>query len=162
MKVSEGQRLPDAKLIEVGPEGWQEAQLADLVAGRKVVIFGLPGAYTRTCTAAHLPSFVRTAERFRERGIDAIYCVAVNDAHVMKHWAETSGAFDAGIVMLADWDSELAKALGLAFSAPAVGFKDRMVRCAMIVEDGVIRTLQVETERGVCDLTSGETLLAAL
>ena len=136
-----------------------EIDIAERVAGRKVVIFGLPGAYTATCSAAHLPSFIRTAQAFRDRGVDEVICIAVNDVRVMEHWGRTSGAEEAGITMLADWDSELTKALGLAFSVPGIGFKDRMTRCAMLVEDGVVTVLQLEKEKGVCDLTAGETLL---
>ena len=106
-----------------------------------------------------MPSFIRTADGFRDKGVDDIACISVNDARVMEHWGRTSGAEDAGITMLADWDSELTKALGLEFSVPGVGFKDRMTRCAMLVEDGVVTVLQLEKEKGVCDLTAGETLL---
>lgn len=159
MTIAVGDRLPSATLLRQVGSTVSEIDIAERVAGRKVVIFGLPGAYTATCSAAHLPSFVRTAQAFRDKGVDEVICIAVNDVRVMEHWGRTSGAEEAGITMLADWDSELTKALGLAFSAPAIGFKDRMTRCAMLVEDGVVTVLQLEKEKGVCDLTAGETLL---
>lgn len=159
MTIAVGDRIPSATLInQIGDEVHQ-IDIAELIAGKKAVIFGLPGAYTSICSSAHLPSFIRTADAFRAKGVDEIICVSVNDARVMHHWGESSGAEAAGIRMLADWDSELTKALGLEFSVPAIGFKDRMTRCAMYVEDGEVKVLQFEEDNGVCNLTGGETLL---
>ncbi|MEO0918445.1 MAG: peroxiredoxin [Pseudomonadota bacterium] len=159
MTVAVGDKIPSVKLINQMDGDPEQIDIAERVAGKRVVIFGLPGAYTGICSSAHLPSFIRTADAFRSNGIDEIICVAVNDVRVMNHWGTHSGAHDAGILMLADWDSELTKALGLEFSVPALGFKDRMTRCAMIVEDGVVAVLQFEEDNGTCNLTAGETLL---
>jgi peroxiredoxin len=159
MVIEVGDRLPSAKLLHKGEDGFEEVDLRERLAGRKVVLFGLPGAYTSTCTSAHLPSFIRTIDKFGEKGIDEVICFAVNDVHVMAHWGQTTGATDAGITMLADWDSSFTKSLGLEYSAPPVGFKDRCRRCAMIADDGVVTILQIEEERGVCVMTAGETLL---
>ena len=159
MAIQVGDRLPSAKLLRQQGDTVEVIDIAERARGRRMVIFGLPGAYTATCSAAHLPSFIRTAQAFRDKGVDEIACVAVNDVRVMSHWGRSSGAEDAGITMLADWDSELTKALGLQFTAPAVGFKDRLQRCAMLVEDGVVKVLQLEEKAGACDLTAGETLL---
>ncbi len=157
-----GDRIPSAKLLHKAGDTVTEVDIAERVAGRRVVLFGLPGAYTSTCDTAHLPSFVRTADAFRAKGVDEVICVSVNDVLVIEHWGLASGADAAGITMLADWDCALAKALGLVFSVPAVGLKDRMTRCAMLVEDGEIRILQVEEDSGVCDVTAGETLLGMI
>ena len=159
MTIAVGDRIPSVKLINQVGDEVRQIDIAEQIAGKRAAIFGLPGAYTGICSSAHLPSFIRTADAFRAKGVDEIICVAVNDVRVMSHWGESSGAHAAGILMLADWDSELTKALGLAFSAPAIGFKDRTIRCAMLVEDGVVKVLQLEEEKGVCDLTAGETLL---
>lgn len=159
MTVAVGDRIPSANLISQIGDEVQQIDIAERVAGKRVVLFGLPGAYTSICSSAHLPSFIRTADAFRAKGVDEIICVAVNDARVMSHWARSSGAEDAGILMLADWDSQLTKGLGLEFSVPAIGFKDRMTRCAMFVDDGVVKVLQFEEENGTCNLTAGETLL---
>lgn len=159
MTVQVGDRIPSVKLINQMDGDPEQIDIAARIAGKRAVIFGLPGAYTGICSAAHLPSFIRTADAFRAKGIEEIICVSVNDVRVMNHWGEHSGAHAAGILMLADWDSELTKALGLEFSLPALGFKDRMTRCAMLVEDGVVKVLQFEQDHGVCDLTAGETLL---
>ena len=159
MTVSVGDRIPSVNLINQLGDDVEQIDIAARIAGKRVVIFGLPGAYTGICSSAHLPSFIRTADAIRAKGVDEIICVSVNDVRVMNHWGDGSGAHDAGILMLADWDSELTKSLGLEFSVPALGFKDRMTRCAMLVEDGVGNVLQFEEDNGVCDLTAGETLL---
>lgn len=162
MTVKVGDKIPSVTLPNQIGDTVTQVDLAARTAGRKTVLFGLPGAYTSICSMAHLPSFIRTAEDFRAKGVDEIICVAVNDVRVMKHWGETSGAADAGITMLADWNSVLTKAFGLEFSVPAIGFKDRMTRCAMYIEDGVVKVLQLEEEKGACVLTAGETLLGAI
>lgn len=162
MTVKVGDRIPSVTLpCQVGDEVTQ-VDIAERIAGKKAVIFGMPGAYTSTCSAAHLPSLIRTADGFREKGVEELIVVVVNDARVTEHWGRTTGATDAGITILADWDSQLTKALGLDFSVPAIGFKDRMKRCAIYTEDGVVKILQVEENAGVCDMTSGETLLEAI
>lgn len=159
MTVQVGDKLPDVELLNQVGDTVTPVNIVERTAGRRVVLFGLPGAYTSVCSSAHLPSFIRTADAFRAKGIDEIICVAVNDVRVMEHWGRTSGAAEAGITMLADWDSALTKALGLEFSVPAIGFKDRMSRCAMLIEDGVVKVLQFEEDKGACNLTAGETLL---
>lgn len=159
MVLAVGDELPAAKLLNQIGTTVSEVDINEHAKGKRLVIFGLPGAYTNTCSSAHLPSFIRTAESFRAKGVDELICIAVNDVRVMEHWGRTSGAEEAGILMLADWNSEFTKAIGLEFSVPAVGFKDRLTRCAMLVEDGIVRVLQFEADKTVCDLTAGETLL---
>ena len=159
MTIAVGDKIPSVTLpVQIGDEV-TSVDIAERIAGKRAVIFGLPGAYTGICSSAHLPSFIRTADAFRAKGIEEIICVSVNDVRVMNHWGKSSGAHDAGILMLSDWDSELTKAFGLEFTVPALGFKDRMTRCAMLTDDGVVTALQFEEEHGVCTLTAGETLL---
>lgn len=162
MALSVGDTIPSVTLLHPVDDEVREINLDEFCKGRKVVIFGLPGAYTQTCSAAHLPSFIRTADAFRDRGVDDIACISVNDARIMQHWGQSSGAEAAGIMMLADWNSDFAKAAGLNFTVPAIGFKDRLARCAMVVEDGKITVLKLEENAGACDLTAGETLLEAM
>lgn len=157
--LREGMRLPPARFLRVGPDGPQTVELGPLLAGRKVVVFAVPGAFTPTCDAAHLPSFIRTAEAFRAAGVDEIACISVNDPHVMRRWGAEAGAEAAGILMLADADARFTRAVGMAFSAPEAGFFDRSQRYAMLVEDGVVTALNVEERRGVCEISAGETLL---
>jgi len=158
MTVTTGQTLPDATLAQMGANGPEPVQIAEKVNGRRVVIFGLPGAFTGTCSTIHLPSFMRTKAQFDAKGIDEIICVSVNDAFVMKAWADATGATDAGITLLADHAAEFTKAIGMNYSVPAIGFFDRSKRYAMLVEDGIITHLQID-KPGVCDLSTGESFL---
>jgi len=162
MGLSVGDRLPEADLLVIGENGPEEVALGGLLAGRKVVIFGLPGAFTRTCSTAHLPSFIRTRPALANKGIDEVICVAVNDPFVMQAWGAATGATDAGITMLADAGAEFTKAIGMAFTAPPAGFYDRSMRYALMAEDGVVKLLNVEEKRGVCEMSSGEEMLAQI
>ena len=162
MGVTVGDKLPAINLISKLGDDIKSVDLAAHTAGKKVVLFGLPGAFTGTCNTAHMPSFVRNADAIRAKGVDEIICVSVNDAFAMEAWGESTGAHGAGITMLADWDSELAKSLDMAFSAPPVGLKDRMKRLAMIVENGEITALDIEDNPGECNVTAGEAVLEKL
>ncbi len=162
MTISVGDKLPEGNLMQMGANGPETVTLSSRIKGRKVVIFGLPGAYTGTCTTAHVPSFMRTADQFAAKGVDEILCVSVNDPFVMGAWGESTGASAAGIAMLGDADASLTKALGLAFSAPPVGLIDRSKRYALYAEDGLVKVLHVEESPGVCEASGGEALLAAL
>ena len=162
MTIQTGDTLPDATVIANGAEGPEQVSIGELTKGKTVVIFGLPGAYTGTCTNAHVPSFVRTKEQFDAKGVDAILCIAVNDPFVMGAWGESTGATAAGIRMLADPAAEFTKALGMAFTAPPVGLYDRSKRFAMLVEDGTVKLLNAEDNPGECDISAGETLLGQM
>ena len=159
MTIQVGDRLPEATLRFLGEDGPDEVQLSTKLKGRRVVIFSLPGAFTKTCTAAHMPSFVRTADAFRAAGIDEIICIAVNDIQVLDAWGHHTGATKAGISILGDCDGAYTKSIGLSFDAPPVGYYGRPVRHAMVVNDGVVEVLQIEESRSVCEMTAGETLL---
>jgi peroxiredoxin len=161
MMIDTGQRLPDAELLRVGAEGPETVHLAERLKDRKVILFAVPGAFTPTCDSAHMPSFVRTADALRDKGVNEIICVSVNDAHVMRYWGETTGAAAAGITLLADPDASFTRSLGLLYSNPAVGMLDRSRRYAMLVEDGVITRLHLE-QPGVCEVSTGEAMLGAL
>lgn len=162
MTISKGDKLPAATLTRLGAEGPEPVDMAQLAAGRKLVIFAVPGAYTGVCTTAHVPSFLRTADQFAARGVDEIICISVNDPFVMSAWGESTGATTAGITMLGDADSTFTKAMGMAFSAPPAGLIDRSKRYAMLVEDGTITLLHEEENPGQCDVSAGEALLAAM
>ena len=162
MAITEGDRIPDATLLRPGPDGPEEVRLGSLTEGRKVVIFGLPGAFTGTCTTAHMPSFIRTREQFAEKGVDEVICVAVNDPFVLKAWDEATGASKGGITLLGDAASEFTEAMGMSFSVPSRGLVNRSKRYAMVVEDGTVVTLHEEEGPGVCEVSGGEALLATL
>jgi peroxiredoxin len=162
MSLSKGDKLPAATLTHLGADGPEAVDLASKTAGRKVVIFAVPGAYTGVCTTAHVPSFIRTADQFAAKGVDEIICISVNDPFVMGTWGEATGASAAGITMLGDAESTFTKAMGMDFTAPPAGLIDRSKRYAMLVEDGTITLLHEEENPGQCDVSAGEALLAAL
>ncbi|WP_298840140.1 peroxiredoxin [uncultured Roseobacter sp.] len=162
MTISQGDQLPDATLVEMGAEGPAPVSLADKTKGRKVVIFGVPGAYTPTCHSAHVPSFIRTKEALEAKGVQEIICVSVNDPFVMKSWGEATGATAAGITMLGDPHSTFTKDIGMEFSAPPAGLNDRSKRYAMLVDDGKVMLFQPEESPGVCEVSAGEGLLASM
>ncbi|AUJ65052.1 peroxiredoxin [Aestuarium zhoushanense] len=162
MSISVGDKLPEATLLRMGENGPEQVALSGLTAGKKVVIFGLPGAYTGTCSTAHVPSFVRNKAALDEKGVDAVICVSVNDPFVMKAWGEATGATAAGLHFLGDASAEFTKAIGLDFTAPPAGFYDRSRRFTLLAEDGVVKILNLEESPGVCELSAAETLLDQL
>lgn len=162
MTISVGAKLPDAKLLVMGENGAESVQLADKLKGRKVVIFGLPGAYTGTCTTSHVPSFMRTKPKFDAKGVDEIICISVNDPFVMKAWGESTGATAAGLTFLADSNSEFTKAVGMELNVPHLGFIDRLKRFSLYAEDGVVKVFNHGQETGACEISGGETLLAQI
>ena len=162
MAITEGQALPSAALLKVVTGGVEEVDAATYGKGRRIVLFAVPGAYTPTCHSAHVPSFVRVMDALKAEGVDEVACVAVNDPFVLEAWGRDTGAEAAGIIMLADAESALTKALDLAFSAPARGLIDRSQRYAMLVEDGVVAILHKEEGPGVCEISGGEAMLDAV
>ena len=162
MTIATGQSLPEATFTEMNDSGVQQVPSADIFKGRKVVLFGLPGAYTGTCSTQHVPSFMRTAKAFGDKGVDAIVCVSVNDPFVMDAWGKATGAVEGGLRFVADAGGDFTRALGLDFDAPPVGLHGRSKRYAMLVEDGVVKVLNIENSPGECEISAGETLLAAL
>ncbi len=161
MTISAGQTLPEATLVRMGDKGPESVALSALLKGRKVVLFALPGAFTGTCSTIHLPSFIRTADAFRAKGIDDIICLSVNDPFVLKVWGDTTGATAAGISLVGDADGALTKALGMDFTAPAIGLIGRSNRYALVIEDGVVTQVNID-EPGVCNMSTGEMLLEAI
>lgn len=159
MSISQGDNLPDATLVQLGASGPQEVNLAEKTKGRKVVIFAVPGAYTPTCSSAHVPSFIRTKGQFDAKGVDEIICISVNDPFVMKAWGEATGATAAGITMLGDPGSDFTKAIGMDFTAPPAGLIARSKRYAMLVEDNTVTLFHPEESPGVCEVSAGESLL---
>lgn len=162
MTLSVGDRLPDATLQMIGAAGPEAVPLKQKLAGRKVVIFAVPGAFTPTCHSAHVPSFIRTFDGFKAKGVDEIICLSVNDPFVMKAWGEATGATVAGLTLLSDAQSAFTTSIGMNFDAPPAGLMARSKRYAMLVEDGVVKVLRLEESPGTCEISGGEALLAAI
>jgi len=162
MAITVGDHLPTATLLKMGEKGPESVDITAHVKGRKVVIFAVPGAYTGVCTTAHVPSFIRNTGNLAEKGVQEIICVSVNDPFVMKAWGDSIGANVAGITMLADAEGALTHSLGMEFNAPAAGLINRSARYAMLVDDGVITVLHREESPGVCEVSGGEAMVAAI
>lgn len=162
MTITTGESLPEATFTRMGADGPEEVRLSDRLKGRKVAIFAVPGAFTPTCHSAHVPSFIRVKDALAAKGVDEIICVAVNDPFVMQAWGEATGAAQAGITMLSDAESAFTRAIGMDFTAAPVGLVARSRRYAMLVEDGVVKVLNVEASPGECEISAGEALLAAI
>lgn len=160
MTIRVGDRIPSMKLMTPGADGPREVSTDELFAGRKVVLFAVPGAFTPTCSVKHLPGFVENAAAFRAKGVDAIICTAVNDAFVLGAWAKAQNVGDR-VTMLADGSGAFAKALGLELDLVARGLGVRSQRYALVAEDGKVTHLAVE-EPGGFDVSRAEAVLAAL
>ncbi|MDB5371292.1 MAG: peroxiredoxin [Roseomonas sp.] len=160
MAIATGDTIPEAKLTQATPEGPREVATADLFAGKTVVLFGVPGAFTPTCSAKHLPGFVQQAAALKAKGVDTIACMAVNDAFVMKAWGQDQGITDE-VVMLADGSAAFTKALGLDMDLTARGMGVRCKRFALVAKDGKVSYLGIE-EGGTFEASKAETVLEGL
>ena len=167
MAIAVGERLPEGILTEmIGDEtpgcaiGPNAFKVSELVQGKRIVIFGVPGAFTPTCSAKHLPGYVANREKFRAKQVDEIWCVAVNDAFVMEAWGKEQKCADK-VRMMADGSATYTKALGLEMDLSARGMGVRSRRYSMLVEDGVVRSLNVE-EPGKFEVSDAETMLRQL
>ena len=159
MAISVGDKIPAGTLKIAGPDGMNDASTDDLFGGKKVVLFAVPGAFTPTCSAQHLPGFVGKAGDIKAKGVDSIICLAVNDAFVMDAWGKAQNAEE--IHMVADGNADFAKAVGLELDLIARGMGVRLQRFAMIVEDGVVKHLNVEAP-GKFEISSAETIMELL
>ncbi len=160
MTITVGDSIPNVTLMKATAEGPQPLQTQEFFAGRRVAIFSVPGAFTPTCSARHLPGFVEKAEEFRGKGVDEVACVAVNDAFVMQAWGAQAGA-EGKVTMLADGNGEFAQALGLTADSSKFGMGMRGKRWSAIVQDGVVKELNVE-EPGAFNVSSADFMLAQL
>lgn len=160
-EIAVGDRLPEATLLSVHADDGKKVALAEKLKGRKVVIFGLPGAFTSTCSTTHVPSFMRTAKALADKGVDEIICLSVNDPFVMDAWGKATGAIAAGITMLADADGSFTKAIGKAYDWVPDGFYGRSRRYSMLVEDGVVTRYFPEDKPG-CNISAGEHMLSEI
>lgn len=159
MTISVGDKLPDVKLVKVTESGPDAVQSSEYFAGKKVALFSVPGAFTPTCSAKHLPGFVEKADELKAKGIDEIACTAVNDAFVMGAWGKSASA-DA-VTMLADGNGDLAEAVGLVMDGTGFGMGKRGQRYSMVINDGVVEQLNVEAP-GQFEVSSADYMLGKL
>ena len=161
MAIKVGDKVPSGNFGIMKGEGPGSISSDDLFNGKTVVLFGVPGAFTPTCSKTHLPGFVQNASAIKGKGVDTIACLAVNDVFVMDAWGKGSGA-DGKVLMLADGNAAYTKALGLELDASGFGMGTRSQRFAMIVKNGVVSKLEVEPSAGQCTISGGPSILSGL
>ena len=161
MPINVGDKLPNATFRVMTAEGPKPRTTDEVFKGRKVALFGVPGAFTPTCNNLHLPSFLNNAAAFKQKGVDAIAVTAVNDVFVMTNWQKSTGA-EGKIDFLADGNAEFAKAIDMAFDGSGAGLGTRSRRYSMLVEDGVVKKLNIEDAPGKCDISGGQALLGQI
>ncbi len=159
MTISVGDKLPDVTMVKATPEGPEQVQSSEYFAGKKVALFSVPGAYTPTCSARHLPGFVEKADELKAKGVDEIACTAVNDAFVLGAWKDANNADP--VTMLADGNGDFAQAVGLTMDGSGFGLGQRGQRFSMVVNDGVVEQLNVEAP-GDFAVSSAEHMLGQL
>ena len=160
MSIKVGDKVPSATLMQMKDGGPKPVTTDQLFAGKKVALFALPGAFTPTCSAKHLPGFIQNSDALKAKGIDTIACVSVNDAFVMGAWGEQQKAGDK-VMMLADGNGDFARALGLELDATKFGMGKRSQRFSMVVDNGVVTQLNVE-QPGAFEVSSADHMMALL
>ena len=160
MAISKGDKLPSGTLKLAAPDGIKDVTTDELFGGKKVVLFAVPGAFTPTCSAKHLPGFIAKADEIQSKGVDSIVCLAVNDAFVMDAWGKAQNAGEK-VLMAADGSAEFTRALGLEFDASKFGMGVRAQRFALIVDDGVVQNVQIEAPMKF-EVSSAEAILKQL
>ena len=161
MAVAIGDRLPEATFRVMEPDGIKTMTTGELFGGKKVVLFAVPGAFTPTCHLKHLPGFIESADKFKKRGVDTVACVAVNDPFVLSAWEEKSGG-KGKVLFLSDGNAEFTRKIGMDFDGSGVGLGTRSKRYAALVEDGVVKALNVEDSPGVAVESTAAKILERL
>jgi len=158
MAIKVGDRLPEATLRVAGPDGLETLTTKDVFAGKRVVLFAVPGAFTPTCHLKHLPSFIDSADDFKKQGVDRVVCIAVNDPFVLAAWEEKSGGKEK-VLFLSDGNAEFTKKIGMDFDGSGFGLGTRSKRYSALVEDGVVKILNVEESPGIAEASTASKIL---
>lgn len=161
MSIQIGDKFPSVTLKRVGAAGLEDVDTGAFLAGRKVVVVTVPGAFTPACTNAHLPGYLNKADDIKAKGVDEIACLAVNDPFVMKAWSDALGA-EGKVTMLPDGNGQLASALGITFDGAGAGLGTRYKRGVLVVEDGVVKSMELEDAPPNVTVTSAESCLVSL
>ena len=161
MAIGVGDRLPEATFKVRTADGLKDMSTAEIFGGKRVVLFAVPGAFTPTCQAKHLPSYLQHHEELTAKGVDEIACVAVNDAFVLDAWAKAGGVGEK-VLMLADGNAQFTRVVGMDFDGSGFGLGTRSKRYSMLVEDGVVKAINVEDAPGMMEVSGADRMLAAL
>ena len=160
MTIKIGDNLPDVTVTTMTEEGPKPVSMKDLCNEKKVILFAVPGAFTPACSAQHLPGYINNVDSIKEKGIDIVACVSVNDPFVMKAWGDDRGSGE-NVLMLADWNGDFTSAIGLEMDGSGFGLGTRSQRYAMVIDNGIVTSLNVEEGPGV-DVSSAESILSLL
>lgn len=158
MTIKVGDKLPETTFMQMTAQGPAPVSTSELCSGKKVVLFALPGAFTPTCSNQHLPGYVKNADALKAKGVDNIACVSVNDAFVMGAWGKDQNVGDA-VMMLGDGNADFTNAIGLSMDGSGFGMGTRSLRYSMLVEDGVVKELNVEKNPSVAEESGADTML---
>lgn len=158
MAIAVGDRIPSVTLKTMADGNMQDVKTDEIFAGKKVVLFAVPGAFTPTCHLKHLPGFIEKAGVFKQKGIDTVACVAVNDPFVLDVWGKAAGA-EGKVMLLSDGNCEFTNEIGMGFDGSAIGLGTRSKRYAMVVDDGVVTVLHTEDSPGVAEVSTAEAIL---
>ena len=157
-----GRKLPNSSVLLVTESRIETIDLMDKLVGRSIAIFGMPGAFTETCTELHIPNILKYKQKLLELGVEEIFVIVVNDAFVVRRWGYSFDAFNQGITLIADSCSEFSKAVGLVFSVPSIGFYDRSLRYAMLSRDGEVEKFLIEKSEDEITTSGADTLAEAI
>ena len=157
-----GRKLPNSSVLLVTESRIKMIDLMDKLVGRSIAIFGMPGAFTETCTELHIPNILKYKQKLLELGVEEIFVIVVNDAFVVRRWGYSFDAFNQGITLIADSSSEFSKAIGLAFSVPSIGFYDRSLRYAMLSRDGEVDKFLIEKSEAEITTSGADALVEAI
>ena len=157
-----GRKLPNSSVLLVTESRIKMIDLMDKLVGRSIAIFGMPGAFTETCTELHVPNILKYKQKLLDLGVEEIFVIVVNDAFVVRRWGYSFDAFNQGITLIADSSSEFSKAVGLNFSVPSIGFYDRSLRYAMMSRDGVVEKFLIEKSEDEITTSGADALIEAI
>ena len=157
-----GRKLPSSSVLLVTESKIETIDLMDKLVGRCVAIFGMPGAFTDTCTELHIPNILKYKQKLLDLGVEEIFVIVVNDTFVVRRWGHSFDAFNQGITLIADSSSEFSKAVGLNFSVPSIGFYDRSLRYAMMSRDGVVEKFLIEKSEDEITTSGADALVEAI
>jgi len=162
MTIEIGDKFPQGILSVYQYKSVKTMDTDQMFKNKRIVLFGMPGAFTPTCSQYHIPSIIEQIEKYKEKGIDDIFCLVVNDIYVTRIWAEHTGATQAGLQIVSDPCATLVKQIGMSFNAPDIGLLDRSIRFCLILNNGFVEKIFKETKIGACDITSGDNILSQL
>ena len=162
MTIKIGDKFPQGTLAFYESKTLKTIDTTKAFKNKRVILFGMPGAFTPTCSQYHIPSITSQIANYKKKGIDEILCLVVNDIYVARFWAEHIGAIRSGLQVVSDPCGTLVKQMGMSFNAPNIGFLDRSVRFCLVLCDGIVEQIFKEAKTGTCEITSGDNILAKL